>query len=149
MEYNETVSAAYALVDEVKFGILATVDAAGMVWQRWMSPILLPRIPESLFSVSSVRFRKIAHIKAHPQVSWMFQTPSLDRIATFRGSAFIIQDPMLSAEVLEVIGPRLRVFWKYSADPSDMIVIETHIEEIEYFVPLKGIKERVEVARHD
>jgi len=149
MEYHEILSAVRALIDEVKFGILATLDADGAVWQRWMSPVIIPRMPESLFCVSSIQFRKIPQIEAHAKVSWIFQTPSLERIATLRGTASIIHDPMLSAEVLEAIGPRLRVFWKYSENPSDMAVIETRIEELEYFVPLKGMKETAKVVLHE
>jgi len=149
MEYDKMLSAMGALIDEVKFGILATVDADGVVWQRWMSPVIIPRMPGSLFCVSSVQFRKIPQIEAHAKVSWIFQTPSLERIVTLRGAASIIHDPMLSAEVLEAIGPRLRVFWKYSDNPSDMAVIETRIEELEYFVPLRGIKEKTKVVRHE
>lgn len=149
MEYHEILSAVRALIDEVKFGILATVDADGAVWQRWMSPVIIPRMPDSLFCVSSLKFRKISQIEAHAKVSWIFQTPSLERIATLWGTASIMHEPMLSAEVMEAIGPRLRVFWKYSENPSDMAVIETRIEEFEYFVPLRGIKGKARVVRHE
>ncbi len=132
-----------SLIDEVKFGVLATVDADGYPHQRWMSPVLLPRFPGSLFCVTSEKFGKIAQLEKNPQVSWIFQSMGLDRVATVQGRVEIVRDPMLSAEVQEAIGPRLRVFWKYAEDPSKLVVLETTIEEYQFFAPLKSINEYV------
>jgi len=134
-----------SLIDEVKFGILATVDSEGYPHQRWMSPVLLPRFSHSIFSVTSERFGKIMQLEKNSQVSWIFQSMGLDRIATVRGQVEIVRDPTLAAEVQEAIGPRLRVFWKYAGDPMKLVVLETTIEEYQFFAPLKTINESVQV----
>jgi pyridoxamine 5'-phosphate oxidase len=140
-----------SLIDEVKFGILATVDADGYPHQRWMSPVLLPRFSHSLFCVTSERFGKILQLEKNPQVSWIFQSLRLDRIATVRGLVEIVRDPMLAAEVQEAIGPRLQVFWKYAENPPELVVLETAIEEYQFFVPLSSVNEymKAEVANHE
>ncbi|MEN6499826.1 MAG: pyridoxamine 5'-phosphate oxidase family protein [Rectinema sp.] len=132
-----------SLIDEVKFGILATVDADGYPHQRWMSPVLLPRFSNSLFCVTSERFGKMAQIEKNPKVSWIFQCPRLDKIATVRGLVEVVHDPMLAAEVEEAIGPRLNVFWKYAEEPRILVVLETTIEEYQFFAPLTSIHEYV------
>lgn len=145
MDEFSALNESRTLIDEVKFGILATIDAEGAPQQRWMSPVRLLRFPDTLFCVTSTRFGKVAQLEKNPRVSWIFQSMGLDRVVNVRGRAEIIHDPMLAAEVQEVIGPRLRVFWKYAESPSSLVVVKTDIEEYLYFVPLKSIRERIRV----
>lgn len=146
MDERTVLKEARELIDEAKYGILATVNAEGSPEQRWMSPVRLPRFPDSLFCVTSSRFGKVAQLETNPQVSWIFQPIGLDRVVSVRGRAEIVRDPMLAAEVQEAIGPHLRVFWKYAELPSNLVVVRTDVEEYLYFVPLKSIRERVRVA---
>jgi len=67
-----------------------------------------------------------------------FPSTSLDKIATLTGTAEIVKDPGLAAEVLEAIGPHLEVFWTYMGDPKKLVVIETLIESASWFKPLGG-----------
>lgn len=149
MDEYTALKEAKALIDEAKFGILATIDTEGVPHQRWMSPVRLPRFPNSLFCVTSDHFGKIAQLEVNPRVSWIFQSIGLDRVVTVQGRAEIVRDPMLAAEAQETIGPRLRVFWKYAEDPSKLVVVKTDIEEYLYFIPLKSIRERVRVKAED
>lgn len=136
MEQQDIVTRVRDLLDAVHFGVLATVDLQGNPRQRWMSPVFLPRFPDRIFAVTSERFTKIKEILANPRVSWMIQAPGLDCIATVTGTCMVVRDPMLSAEVLERIGPYLQVFWKFSGDPRSLVVLETVIEKATFFEPL-------------
>jgi pyridoxamine 5'-phosphate oxidase len=102
-----------------------------------MSPVFLPRIKGALYAVTSTDNDKVRHLEANPRVSWIFQSKSLDRIATLNGRARVVKEPTLSAEVLEAIGPRLQVFWKYTGDPKKLLVVETVVDSFSWFSPLK------------
>jgi len=125
------------LVDEVRVGIFITSDGQSLPHPRWMTPVLLPRLKGYLYAVTSQDNEKVQHLSTNPGVTWIFQSKSLDRIATAYGRARVVKDPSLSAEVLEAIGPRLHVFWKYSGDPRKLIVVETAIERVSWFAPFK------------
>ena len=73
----------------------------------------------------------------------MFQTPSLDEVVSVRGAINVVENPSLRAEVLEVIGPRLRTFWKLARDDRDIAVLETIVEHATRFLPMEGRKEVV------
>lgn len=135
------------LVEEVRIGIFITVDEKNSPHPRWMSPVFLPRLKGALYAVTAADNEKVRHLEANPRVSWIFQSKPLDRIATLNGLARVVKDPTLSAEVLEAIGPRLQVFWKYSCDPKKLLVVETILEDFSWFSPLKEGKVAQEI-RH-
>lgn len=138
MSQNSSLGSIEKLLEEVRVGILVTVDAEGKPRMRWMTPVFIPRLKGAIYAVTSVESRKAGQIRANPSVSWMFQTPALDRVGTVSGKARLVQDPLLSAEVLEAIGPRLEVFWGYAGNPRNLVVVETEIESAEFFKPRFG-----------
>jgi pyridoxamine 5'-phosphate oxidase len=73
----------------------------------------------------------------------MFQTPSLDEVVSVQGAINVVENPSLRAEVLQVIGPRLRTFWKLAHDSRDIAVLETVVERATHFLPMEGRKEVV------
>ena len=145
MSSNPVLEKVQSLVDEVRIGILSTVDEKGVPHARWMTPVFIPRLKGALYAVTSAGNEKVRHLAKNPNVAWIFQSKSLDRIATVTGKAFVVKDPALSAEVLEVIGPRLQVFWKHSGDPKKLVVVETVIESLSWFKPLGEGKVQEEV----
>jgi len=126
------------LLNEAGVGIFITISEKGQPCSRWMTPVFLPRLPGALYAVTSKEYRKVRQLEANPNVSWIFQSTSLDKIATLTGTAEIVKDPGLAAEVLEAIGPHLEVFWTYMGDPKKLVVIETLIESASWFKPLGG-----------
>ena len=76
----------------------------------------------------------------------MFQTPTLDEMITLRGRINVVDNPSLRAEALEVIGPRLRAFWKLAHDERDLAVLETIIEEATRYLPILGRKDTARFA---
>jgi len=126
------------LLDEVGVGILTTINEKGQPCSRWMTPVFIARLPDALYTVTSKDYRKTRQLAGNPHVSWIFQSKTLDRIATVTGTAQVVQDPVLSAEVLESIGPKLEVFWTFMGDPRKLVVIETLIESASWFKPLGG-----------
>lgn len=124
------------LAGEVGVGVFITIDEEGKPRSRWMTPVFLSRLGGALYAVTSKDSRKVRHLAANPNVSWLFQTKSLNKIGTLTGRAEVVRDPSLSAEVLEAIGPHLEVLWTYMGDPKKLVVVETIIESASWFAPL-------------
>lgn len=127
-----------AMLEDAGTAVLATVDSEGRPGMRWMTPAILKDRPNSIYAVTSLDFRKKAQLEERPEVQWMFQTRSLNRIAHVNGTAGLLDNPAMRAEVLEKIGGKLGVFWKLKADAGRLVVIETVIEEGRFFLPMKG-----------
>jgi general stress protein 26 len=47
-----------------------------------MSPVFLPRLKGALYAVTAANNEKVRHLESNPRVSWIFQSKSLDKIAT-------------------------------------------------------------------
>lgn len=127
------------LVDS-KTGILATVDSEGKPRLRWMTPVLLKDRAGVIFAVTSPHFLKTAQITEHPDVTWMIQTRSLNRIVTLQGKINVLDNPSIKAEIIEAVGQRLSMFWKLNSEDMEFVVLETVLETAEYFEPLQGVK---------
>jgi pyridoxamine 5'-phosphate oxidase len=127
-------------------GLLATVGDDGGPRMRWLTPAVLRGRFGAIYALTAPGFAKVGQARARPRVEWMFQTPSLDEIITLRGRINVVENPSMRAEALEVIGPRLRVFWKLAHDERDLAVLETVIEEATRYLPLQGRKDTTRFA---
>ena len=132
-----------AILEAHTTGLLATVGDDGGPHVRWLTPALLRGRPGAIYALTAPRFAKVEQARAHPLVEWMFQTPALDEIITVRGRMNVVDNPSLRAEALEVIGPRLRAFWKLAHDERDLAVLETVIEQATRYLPMEGRKDVV------
>jgi pyridoxamine 5'-phosphate oxidase len=138
MKKNEVLENLEKIIEDSKTGVLATTDEEGRPHMRWMMPALLRGRPGAIYTVSGPGTPKIKHLEARPQVEWMLQSRSLDRIITVRGRAQVVDEPSIKREVLEAVGRRLAAFWKYNEDPSQLVVVETIAESICCYQPMKG-----------
>ena len=130
MKKHEILEIIERLVEETKTAVLATVDGEGRPHMRWMVPALLRGRAGAIYTVSGPGTPKIEHLASRPQVEWMLQSRSLDRIVTVRGRAQVVDELSIKREILETVGRRLAAFWKYNEDPSQLVVIETIAEDL-------------------
>ncbi|MBN2510419.1 MAG: pyridoxamine 5'-phosphate oxidase family protein [Spirochaetales bacterium] len=130
-------------LENSRTGVLATTDAEGRPSMRWMTPTILGSQQGLLYAVTSRRFAKKQDLENNPHGHWLIQTKALNRIINISGVINLIDNPSLRAEVIEAIGPHLRVFWKINEQPEDLIVLETIMERGSVFTPLSG--ERLEI----
>ena len=140
MDSREVMNRLGAIIEAHGTGLLATVDQEGNPHLRWLTPTLLRERPGAIYAITAPRFAKVVQARAHPRIEWMFQTPVLDEIISVRGSINVVENPSLRAEVLEVLGPRLRTFWKLAHDARDLVVLETVVEEATQLLPMEGRK---------
>lgn len=142
MNIQEIMNRIAEILDDAKTGILATADPSGRPHMRWMTPVLVHGRPGTIFAVTSPQFAKAVHLASHPEAEWMLQTRALDEIVNMKCKINTIDNPSMKAEILEAVGKKLTVFWKVNKN-TDLIILETVIEEAIYFSPMKGIKEIV------
>lgn len=140
MDKHEMVTLIASVLDEARAGVLATVDSQCAPHMRWMTPGLLKERPDTLFMVTASQFAKIDQIHTHPYAEMIIQTAVLDRVFNIRGTIQIIDNPSLRTEVLESVGQRLNAFWKANKSEAEMVVLEMLVEEVTYYLPMKGTK---------
>ena len=143
MNQSEIVYEASEIIEKSGTAVLANVDKNGFPVMRWMSPVFLKGNIDSIYALTSPKFGKSEALSDNPRVQWLIQTAALERIITLKGTIQLIDNVSLRSELIESIGSRLRPFWQLNNDTSEMIVLETVIEEGLIFYPVKGRKERV------
>ena len=148
MTKTDILGAVDAIIEEAQVGVLATVGPDGRPAMRWMTPTTVRGRPGYLYALTSPLFRKMRHLENQDAVEWMFQTPELNRIVSVRGRISVIDNPQLKSEVLESIGRRLEVFWRVN-DKMEFIVLETAIEEVSVFQPMKQTRDSVVLDEED
>jgi len=143
MKQNVFLAELDEMIEDAKAGLLATVDADGAPHMRWMTPAILKDRNGAIYSVTSRNFAKKEQLSGNSKVQWMFQSRSLNKIIYINGMVNLVDNSSMLNEVVEVVGPRLRVFWNVNTDESSLIVLETIMEEGTLFLPMKGIKDKV------
>ena len=139
MDVQQFLQKLKQLIREESFGIISYMGSDDAPCARWMSPVFLDGV-DGLYAVTSRRFGKALAIEQKPSVHWMFQDKWLTEVLGIAGHAVLIDNPSLKAQVLEAIGPRLAVFWGQARNPDDLIVIETLLENGEYYGTLTQTK---------
>jgi pyridoxamine 5'-phosphate oxidase len=143
MTKHELMTEIDLILDEAKTGVLASTDIKGRPHMRWLTPCVLKDRLDALYALTSKTFTKVQQLDENPHVIWMIQTPLLDKIITIHGKVNLLDNQSIKSEVLEVIGPRLSVFWKVNEDEGSILVLETVIEEAVYFRPMHGTKQQI------
>jgi len=147
MTKNEIMTEFDIILEEAKTAVLATIDAEGRPHMRWMTPCVLKDRQDSIFALTSPAFAKTKHLEKRPEAQWMIQTPLLDTIITLRGNINLLDNSALKSEIIEVLGPRLTMFWKLNEKADNLIVLETVLEEAMYYKPMHGFKKLVSFGR--
>jgi general stress protein 26 len=129
------------IIEDVKTAVLSTVDEGGNPTMRWVTPVILRGRTGALYIVTSPGSNKVHHVRKNPNVQWMLQTRSLGTIINVFGKVNILDNPSIRNEVLEVVGPRLHAFWKITGDERDLLVLETVVRKVVYYISMKGVKE--------
>lgn len=146
MEINALFTVLERIMDDSRPAVLSTVDADGKPHSRWMVPTILRGTRGALYAVTSPRFHKIEELAANPHVSWLIQGKTFEEIVEASGKAVIVDNPVLKSDVLEALGPSLSTFWRVTPDDSELVVIETMIERIDYLKPVDGTHERADAV---
>ena len=145
MDLRSMLSRLDRSLENSRVGILTTVDEKGYPHSRWMTPALIPGREGYIYALTSPSFRKALEIGHHPQVGWIVQSRALDEIVTANGKVTLIDNPSLRSEVQEALGTNLTIFWRVNPNEENLVVLETEVEEMTYFNPVKNERFRVVV----
>jgi general stress protein 26 len=149
MDSKQMMNTLDRLLEEAKVAILANIDESGNPSMRWMSPGLVRGQEGLLYAVTSPKFKKTSQLEKNPSVQWMVQTRDLSEIVSIRGTMQVLDNPSLRSTVMEAIGTKLATFWKINENDTDVVILETVIDEMEYFSASKGIRESITINRED
>ena len=138
MDAPDLVGNLERLIRVTKVGLFTSVDPEGYPHSRWMTPTVLKGRPGYLYAITAPDSPKAKQVKDHGKVEWTFQSTVLNEIYTLHGLVRLITDPQIKAEVIETIGPNLRIFWRVNRDSKNSVVLETEIEQISVFYPMKN-----------
>jgi len=132
---EHVIKLAKQLGDGSKPGVLATVDADGMPHVRWMSTLSLQEFPK-LYAMTSPASRKLDHIRANPNVTWMFTTEGSSMVVNLSGKATVVTDQSAINRIWRMIDNKSNAFFlSLNTETEGVAVIETVIEDVECVVP--------------
>lgn len=143
MDQKQLMSRVDELLSVTKTAVLSTCAEEGPR-SRWMTPGIIRARPHSIFCVTAPSSFKVMHIKNPSSASWMVQNKALTEVINLEGEIYVVDDPGLKKEVMEVIGRDLVVCWKINDVPADLVVLETVIRRGSYFRPMDNVREFVD-----
>lgn len=147
MKVHEMLAIMERILESTKTAVLGTVEGPGNQPRvRWMTPTSIRGRNGFLYALTSPEYAWVRNLPENPRVEWMLQTVTLDEIMYLRGGLNVIENPALQAEVQEALGGHLTVFWKNIPDESNLVVLESAIEEIMHFKPLSGERSAVKLG---
>jgi len=146
MEAREMLNILDRLLEDVKVAVLSNIGEDGSPVIRWMSPALVRGREGFLYAVTSPKFPKTAALKKNPKVMWMIQSKALDEVINIKGTMQVLENPSLKSMVIEAIGGKLQVFWSMNPDESELVVLETEIESIDYAKPTAKVRARAKLS---
>jgi pyridoxamine 5'-phosphate oxidase len=131
------------LTRTVGAAVFATVDSDGTPRMRWMTPILVPGRPRTIYALSRPGTRKVQDLERNDRTCWLFQTKGLEEAVRVTGQTLAVDNAALRGEVLECAGSRMTVFWNVDREHDEVVVLETAIREAVVLEPMRGRSEIV------
>jgi general stress protein 26 len=135
---EQVIGMARRLLRTDNVGMLCTIDERGFPQARWMATMSFDDFPD-LYTLTSVRSRKVAQVQAHPTVHWVFSNRDLTFILNLTGSAEIyVHEADAMRRIWRQIADKSRAFFLH--DPVKgfgFVVIRTKVESIECTIPQK------------
>lgn len=136
---EHVVRLARQLADGTRPGMLATVDDDGTPQMRWMQTLSLEHFPH-LYALCSPMSRKVAQIRAHSRVSWIFTSESCNMVVNLSGNATLVTDPSEVNRIWRLIDRKENAYFlDIKSGAEGIAVIDTLVEEIDCSVPKYGL----------
>lgn len=143
MDKHALMTEIQKILDNSRVAVLATIEKDGSPHMRWMVPAFVKERENCIYAVTGKNLPKTLDLINNPNVEWMFQTKTLDKVVNVRGKINVVENASLESEVLETLEKDLRTFWKLEVSPHDMVVLETVMEEAIFYETMNGKKEKV------
>ncbi|MFQ3669943.1 MAG: pyridoxamine 5'-phosphate oxidase family protein [Verrucomicrobiia bacterium] len=143
---QEILHTARELTSGTAYGLLCTVDAQGCPRARWMACVTQGNF-DQLLALTAITSRKVAHIRTHPEVQWVFTHPDMSRVITFTGHARILDHVEDVKRSWNRIPDKTRAYFLHgSLSGLGVAVIETSLDTLEFSVPSSNILVSIDLA---
>ena len=143
MDQHEMLTKIEALIEQSKVGLLATTDPQGKPRVRWMTPTVIPNRGASIYAFTAADAMKIKDIEHQSEVKWLIQTHDLTEVVSARGDTYILDNPALKTEILEILIPHTTRLWTVDLSSTESVILETVIQEATYYRPQESFEETV------
>lgn len=126
-------------------GVLSTVDQSGFPQSRWMATMSFDDFP-NLYTLTAANSRKVAQIKDHPIVQWMFSDRDWNFVVNLTGRAeLFLRDADTMKRIWHQIVDRSRAYFMSTAgDGSGFAVIHTKVEKVECSIPKRSLRFQID-----
>ena len=126
-------------------GVLSTLDQSGYPQSRWMATMSFDDFP-NLYTLTAANSRKVAQIKEHPIVQWMFSDRDLSFVVNLTGRAqLFLRDAETMKRIWSQIADKSRAYFMNApVEGAGFVVIHTKVEMIECAIPKRALRFLVE-----
>jgi len=136
---DDVIGVAKRLIDGQHPGVLTTIDENGRPHARWMATLAFSDFPV-IHTLTAPDSRKIAHIKAHPDVEWMFSNQDLTFILNLSGTAEVLTDTRAIKHIWKKIEDKSHAYFLHNfVRKPGFSVIETKVRRISGCIPQSSL----------
>ncbi|MHC4925658.1 MAG: pyridoxamine 5'-phosphate oxidase family protein, partial [Planctomycetota bacterium] len=116
-------------------GILTTAGGDGVPHATWMGTVVAPRW-DQLATITSPDSRKVANIRANPNVEWLFSSTNRAELVYLEGQAEVVTEPREIKRYWKALPDKGRAFFLlYFNSGLGFCVLRTRIEQAVLCLP--------------
>lgn len=133
---SDMLNRAIHVINEYYVGMLTTVDEAGVPHARWMGSSLAAGSLSTLYTLTGKQTRKLAQIRANPNVCWVFSSPDYQEVVTLWGQAQVLDAPSAVQSVWDRLVDAARAYCMSTIEGEpEFAIIQTNVREGEIICP--------------
>lgn len=128
--HQESVAKIAALIKEIDFGMLTTVDAEGRLHSRPMSTNKEVEFDGDVWFFTYASTPKVYEIERRPYVNVAFSDPKGQTYVSLSGRAELVRD---RAKLEELWKPELKAWFPKGLDEPDIALLKINADQGEYW----------------
>jgi len=144
-QHEENVKTVAALIKDIDFGMLTSVDADGTLHSRPMSCNKEVEFDGDVWFFTYGHTHKVEEIQAHPQVNVSFANPKSQTYVSLAGTAQLIRD---KAKIEELWQPQLKAWFPKGTNEPDIALLKVTAHSAEYWdAPSSAVAHAVSLVK--
>ena len=128
--HQDNVEKVAALIKEIDFGMMTTVDATGRLNSRPMSTNKKVEFDGDIYFFTYGDTAKVHQIETKPHVNVAFADPKTQTYVSLSGRAELIRD---KAKMAELWQPELKAWFPKGLDEPDIALLKVNADQAEYW----------------
>ncbi len=144
-QHQDEVKKIAALIKEIDFGMLTTVDAEGRLNSRPMSANKKVDFDGDVWFFTYGESPKVHQIETRPHVNVAFSDPKTQTYVSLSGRAELVRD---KAKIEELWEPALQAWFPKGVDEPDIALLKVNADQAEYWdAPSSPIAHLISLAK--